>query len=659
MYGKWKFRKMDKSEKLVDPIQNQFFTTNIVGGLTSALVRETIQNSLDAKTTEEEDSEFFYPVEVRFLLSGQKNAIGPEKMGAYFDGLTPHIHAKNNGLQETKIPDFTQPMPYLLIEDYNTVGLEGDPLEFEDPPEGNKTKHNFFWFWRNVGRSDKEHDARGRWGLGKAVYPKSSNIHTYFGLTIRESDESTLLMGESILKIHKVEGQIENSYPYGYYGEFKDKKSEDFVSPLENEKSVDNFISDFGLNRLDKEGRYFCGLSLVIPYPSENITKSELIKATVIQYFYPIILGQLTITVEDENTKEPIVIKADTIDSVVDEIVFIEDDTLNSEKLRKLFHFARWVLALEEDEYITLLKPDSENVPVWYQDWYLDGDLKEKLKEKIEQFDRGERVAFNVPVKVHVEGKSPRVTWFKVFIEKDEDLSDSDCHFIRDGITIVGVKPPRRKDVRALVVIEDQLLSKLLGDAENPAHTEWSKDSPNFVGKYVHGDKVISFVINSLDRLHSWLMKPAEGLDEDILEDIFYIELIDETNTGKDDDSSDDDGDTTGEPKSPKNGKPLPMIVRKIDGGVVIKPNPKAEVTPKTVYVKLGYMLVRGNPLKRYNTMDFNLANDSINIVTRNVSVVNQNENYLDFDVTGNDFEVSITGFDSERDLYIKTDYDD
>ena len=55
MYGKWKFRKMDKSEKLVDPIQNQFFTTNIVGGLTSALVRETIQNSLDAKTTEEED----------------------------------------------------------------------------------------------------------------------------------------------------------------------------------------------------------------------------------------------------------------------------------------------------------------------------------------------------------------------------------------------------------------------------------------------------------------------------------------------------------------------------------------------------------------------------------------------------------------------------
>ena len=43
MIGNWKFRRMDKSEKLIDPIQNQFFTTNIVGGLTAALVRETTE----------------------------------------------------------------------------------------------------------------------------------------------------------------------------------------------------------------------------------------------------------------------------------------------------------------------------------------------------------------------------------------------------------------------------------------------------------------------------------------------------------------------------------------------------------------------------------------------------------------------------------------
>jgi hypothetical protein len=54
MAGVWKFRIMDKSEKKEDPFQSQFFTTNIVGGLAAALVRETIQNSLDAKVSDEE-----------------------------------------------------------------------------------------------------------------------------------------------------------------------------------------------------------------------------------------------------------------------------------------------------------------------------------------------------------------------------------------------------------------------------------------------------------------------------------------------------------------------------------------------------------------------------------------------------------------------------
>ena len=656
--GKWRFRKMDKSEKLVDPIQNQFFTTNIVGGLTAALVRETIQNSLDAQTRPE-DEDYVYPVQVRFALSGNRGAIGPEKMKEYLDGLIPHIQAKNNGLQETNIPNFEDPAPYLLIEDYNTVGLEGDPLEYEDPPEGDKGKHNFFWFWRNVGRSEKVHDARGRWGLGKAVYPKSSNIHTYFGLTIRESDESTLLMGESILKIHKVDGEVENSYPYGYYGQFTDKDSKDFVTPLDNAKTVDSFIEDFCLKRTDDDNCYFYGLSLVIPYPSMEITKSELIKATVIQYFYPIIHEQLVVTVEDEFTDEPIIINMDNIDSVVDEIEFPEEDTLSSTRLRKLFSFARWIQKLKKEDYIILLEPDLESVPGWHQNWYLDDALKERLSEKIEQFDRGERVAFQVPVKVYPKEGTARIAWFKVYMEKDEDLNDPDCHFIRDGITIVGVKPIRRKDVRALVIIDDPVLSKLLGDAENPAHTEWSKDSPNFVGKYVHGDKVISFVMNSLDRLHGWLMKQAEGLDEDILEDIFYIEWIKETDSEDDSDSSGEDGDTSGVPKPPGNGKKSLIVVTKIDDGILIKPNPNADALPEKVSVKLGYMLARGNPLKRYNLMDFDIDQAPINVRARNVDVVRQTENCLDFDVTGEEFEVSVTGFDPERDLFVKADYDD
>jgi hypothetical protein len=656
MTGNWKFRKMDKAEKLVDPIQSQFFTTNIVGGLTSALVRETIQNSLDAHIDNKNPNSSF-TVQIRFFLSGQKNAIHPVKAEMYFNGLIPHLKARNNGLQESKFPDLLKPMPFLLIEDYNTFGLEGDPLEHEDPPDNSDQKHNFFWFWRNVGRSMKSQDARGRWGLGKAVYPKSSNINTYFGLTVRKSDEATLLMGECILKIHKIDDENVNSYPYGYFGEFKDKESKDFVSPLDDKKNVNQFISDFRLNRIEK-GFYLMGLSLVIPFPNEEITRSELIKATVLQYFYPVIQDQLIVSVEDEDTKEPIVIDSSNIDNVVNEIIFSEDDTISVAQLRKLFDFERWILSVTEEEYITLLEPELKGAPYWSLDRYLDDKLKEKLKYKIEQFEKGGRVAFKVPVKVQPEGKEPKMTWFMVYLEKDEELKEPDCHFIRDGITIVGVKPMKRKDVRALVIIEDRLLSKLLGDAENPAHTEWSKESPNFIGKYVQGEKVISFVIHSLDKLHGWLMKPAEGLDKDILDDIFFIELPEEPGDAPQP-APIKPGGVTDFPTIEPGGKPHPVVISRINGGILFKPNPNAESPPSKVYVGLAYYISGGNPLKRYSPLDFDLAKSPVTLEARNVHVTRQSENCLEFEITGKDFELSITGFDTNRDLYIKADFDD
>jgi hypothetical protein len=69
MKGIWKFKNREKSDKMVDPIQSQFFTTNIVGGLTAALVRETIQNSLDAKIEEDNESEdVSYPAHINYNL---------------------------------------------------------------------------------------------------------------------------------------------------------------------------------------------------------------------------------------------------------------------------------------------------------------------------------------------------------------------------------------------------------------------------------------------------------------------------------------------------------------------------------------------------------------------------------------------------------------
>ncbi|MFV2038497.1 MAG: hypothetical protein ACC646_12985, partial [Paracoccaceae bacterium] len=61
---------------------------------------------------------------------------------------------EQNGLIRTHNPD--DPENFLVIEDYGTRGLEGDPTQDDDfqPTEAN-IKNDFFYFWRNVGRSKK------------------------------------------------------------------------------------------------------------------------------------------------------------------------------------------------------------------------------------------------------------------------------------------------------------------------------------------------------------------------------------------------------------------------------------------------------------------------------------------------------------------------
>ncbi|MDW7760411.1 MAG: hypothetical protein SCM96_07220 [Acidobacteriota bacterium] len=81
----WKFNPMNPSDLNVDPIEHEFFATEALGGITDALVREAIQNSLDA--AEEAN------VGVRFYL-GRTDAV---TSGRYLDSLWPHAEASHHG----------------------------------------------------------------------------------------------------------------------------------------------------------------------------------------------------------------------------------------------------------------------------------------------------------------------------------------------------------------------------------------------------------------------------------------------------------------------------------------------------------------------------------------------------------------------------------
>lgn len=269
----WKFREMQKSEVAIDPVQTQFFTTNIVGGLSSALVRESLQNSIDARLRRN-DTEKTVFVEYRILeLDFNEFKI------QLFNGLTEHLTAKRSGISADNIPDFNSSMKVLVIEDYNTIGLPGSIFENRDPDDNDPNPHNFYWFWRRVGKSGKRGDEIGRWGLGKTVFPAASKINSFFGLTVRDDDGRKYFMGSSTLKTHHLDGEETRIYPYGFLGIYNDDEDKYFVSPVSEEDDGEflaTFEEEFGIQRKSQDNENLVGFSVIIPYIWEEININDL-----------------------------------------------------------------------------------------------------------------------------------------------------------------------------------------------------------------------------------------------------------------------------------------------------------------------------------------------------------------------------------------------
>src|SRR5262249_52292996 len=148
--------------------------------------------------------------------------------------------------------------------------------------------------FRAEGHSDKEETDRGRWGVGKTVFPRASRVSTFWGLTVRASDKKRLLMGRTILKSHQVGGDL--FVPDGYLGNGEEEK---VTLRGADAVFIAKFCEVFGLQRKEEPG-----LSLVVPwYDSEDLTLDALLQAVVYGYFYPILAGELNVSITGTDGK--------------------------------------------------------------------------------------------------------------------------------------------------------------------------------------------------------------------------------------------------------------------------------------------------------------------------------------------------------------------
>ena len=257
MPPRWRFARMTPSEINQDPVQGEFFTA--ASDLPKRFVREAVQNSLDARRGSE-------TVRVRFVFSGDRDALAFDKAEPYLAGLQNHVAAVVQagaipsdgapqvlvgGGDEAKAASdaltcFIKPMTYLAVEDFGTTGLTGD-IESNSERE---TDNHFWGFFRSIGISPKGADAGGSWGLGKWVFPDASVINAYLGITQREGDEQRwLLMGMAMLKTHTL-GEAKFP-PYGFFAKHSGREDHAWLPlPADDDDFVWVCARPFGWNAL-------------------------------------------------------------------------------------------------------------------------------------------------------------------------------------------------------------------------------------------------------------------------------------------------------------------------------------------------------------------------------------------------------------------------
>jgi hypothetical protein len=621
----WNFNKVNPRFKNREATQGEFFTndTELRG-----FIREAVQNSLDAKRPRVKG-----PVRVRIFVSGDQAALSPEKAARWFKSGWPHFHAEGSGLRDA--PRLDEPCRFIAYEDSGTTGLTGDVTQYHEVAG---VKNPFYYFFRAEGQSNKTDGGRGRWGLGKFVFPRSSRIRSFFGLTVRHDDRKRLLVGQSILRSHHVGDK--SFTPDGWFGMKPDRN--EAALPVSDQRCINKFIADFGLKRGEDPG-----LTLVVPYCDERWTRAAVIEAVVQDYFFPVLNGQLVVTVEDAN--ERCVLDSATLETVSRTCSRTLQQTMNP-----LIALTKWSLAHKND--VLFCAPLLQESAASGSGFSLPESTKSELRSL---WEAAGKVSVRVPVIVHPKDGSSRTTFFDAFVERAEGSLQKRPVFVRDGIVISDVRTRPIRDVNAIVSITDPALTGFLGDAENPAHTEWSEESSHFKGKYLQGAATLRFVRNTVADLCQMLVESAEDEDPVLLLDVFSV------GAGKNQAgvpvnfaamsskaTAPDFSRLKAAPSTSRKRKPFKLNSRK-GGFRIAEPAGSKELCPRLdVYV--AYDCRRGNPLSRFAETDFHLNADPVLIKSQLAIIQVLAPNHLVVYPQKPGFSVTVAGFDINRDLFVQ-----
>jgi hypothetical protein len=92
-----------------------------------------------------------------------------------------------------------------------------------------------------------------------------------------------------------------------------------------------------------------------------------------------------------------------------------------------------------------------------------------------------------------------------------------------------------------------------------------------------------------------------------------------------------------------------------IKGGYRLSRRTRATQVPRFVTIWMAYEVRSGNPFKKYTPLDFDVGKEPILIKAEGVKLMLHKENTIQFEVLRADFKLTVTGFDTRRDLRVRT----
>lgn len=268
----------------------------------AALVRESIQNSLDAVLDKTE------PVQVSFSFREMNGSDYPQffQLKEHIMGCLDYYPNNSNAkaVYEPMLKFFADEihhnhLGYIRVSDYNTKGMSY---------EKDKTDSPFYAFVRSAGVSAKEDtSAGGSFGFGKAAYYLLSPISTIIVSTCT-TDNEKFFEGATSLCTHTYQGR--KKVAFGYYDDQEGK-------PISNEADIP---AQF---RRTNPGTDINILGFKMQYKDEAV--KEMIEAVLRNFWLSVYDGKLEVNVNDS-----VKITKETISSLMEE--YFEDNDDNTRK---------------------------------------------------------------------------------------------------------------------------------------------------------------------------------------------------------------------------------------------------------------------------------------------------------------------------------------